>query len=227
MTQAASSIVASSIVEWDAIDTVLTDMDGTLLDLAFDTFFWRELVPQRYASLHNLTVPLAQAALAPRFEAKVGTLEWYCLDHWANDLGLDLKRLKHEHREHIRFLPGAPEFLASVRARGKRVVIVTNAHRDTFEVKAEQTGIDRLVDSVVCSHDFSAPKESAVFWQSLAAHEPFDPKRTLLIEDSLTVLAAARDYGIRHMLAIRRPDSQLPPRATPDFVGVEGVFELV
>ena len=121
MTPAASSIVAPSIVEWDAIDTVLVDMDGTLLDLSFDTFFWREVVPRRYASLHNLTVPAAQAALAPRFEAKVGTLEWYCLDHWASDLGLDLKTLKHEHREHIRFLPGAQEFLASVRARGKRL----------------------------------------------------------------------------------------------------------
>ena len=101
MTPAASSIAASAIVDWDAIDTVLVDMDGTLLDLNFDTFFWREVVPRRYASLHNLTVPAAQAALAPRFEAKVGTLEWYCLDHWASDLGLDLKTLKHEHREHI------------------------------------------------------------------------------------------------------------------------------
>ena len=218
---------ASSIVDWAAIDTVLVDMDGTLLDLNFDTFFWRELVPQRYAVRNGLTVFEARAKLEPRFEAKMGTLEWYCLEHWARDLDLDLKTLKREHRERIRFLPGAREFLASVRARGKRLSIVTNAHRDTFAVKAEHTGLDRLVDSVVCSHDFAAPKESAAFWQALEAHEPFDQRRTLLIEDSLSVLAAARDYGIRHMLAIRRPDSQLPPRATPNFLGVDGVFELV
>lgn len=222
MTQA-----ATSVVDWDAIDTVLVDMDGTLLDLAFDTFFWRELVPQRYARLHGLTLLAAQATLAPRFEARVGTLEWYCLDHWTRDLGLDLKTLKIEHREHIRFLPGAQEFLASVRARGKRLVVVTNAHRDTFAVKAERTGIDRLVDSVVCSHDFAAPKESAAFWQALEAHAPFDRRRTLLIEDSLPVLAAARDYGVRHTLAIRRPDSQLPPRTIADFAAVDGVHELV
>ena len=218
---------ASSIVDWAAIDTVLVDMDGTLLDLNFDTFFWRELVPQRYAVRNGMTVLEARAKLEPRFEAKMGTLEWYCLDHWARDLELDLKTLKREHRERIRFLPGAQEFLASVRARGKRLSIVTNAHRDTFAVKAEHTGLDRLVDSVVCSHDFAAPKESAAFWQALEAHEPFDRRRTLLIEDSLSVLAAARDYGIRHMLAIRRPDSQLPPRSTPDFLAVDGVFELV
>ena len=159
--------------------------------------------------------------------AKAGTLEWYCLDHWARDLGMDLKTLKREHGERIRFLPGAQEFLASVRARSKRLVIVTNAHRDTFAVKAERTGIDRLVDSVVCSHDFAAPKESAEFWRALEAHEPFDAGRTLLIEDSLSVLAAARAYGLRHTIAIRRPDSQLPPRAIAEFTAIDGVFELV
>jgi len=218
---------AKSVVDWGGIDTVLVDMDGTLLDLNFDNLFWREIVPQRYARLRGMTVAAAQESLAPRFEAKVGTLEWYCLDHWTRDLGMDLKTLKHEHREHIRFLPGAREFLASVRARGKRVSIVTNAHRDTFAVKAEHTGLDRLVDSVVCSHDFAAAKESAAFWQALERHEPFDARRTLLIEDSLTVLAAARAYGLRHTVAIRRPDSKQPARAIAEFTAIDGVYELV
>jgi HAD superfamily hydrolase (TIGR01509 family) len=222
MTQAAGAIVA-----WDRIDTVLVDMDGTLLDLAFDNFFWRELVPQRYARLRGVSVDRAQAELAPRFEARVGTLAWYCLDHWTRDLGLDLKALKREHRQHIRFLPGAREFLAAMRRRGKRLYIVTNAHRDTFEVKAEHTGIAELVDRVVCSHDYAAPKESADFWSALAHHEPFDGTRTLLIEDSLAVLAAARDYGLAHTLAIRRPDSREPARVIAGFASVDGVGELV
>jgi HAD superfamily hydrolase (TIGR01509 family) len=218
---------ATSVVDWACIDTVLVDMDGTLLDLDFDNVFWREIVPQRYALMRGMSLGEARAELAPRFEAKVGTLEWYCLDHWTRDLGMDLKTLKREHGAHIRFLPGAEEFLASVRARGKRLSIVTNAHRDTFEVKAEHTGIDRLVDSVVSSHDFAAPKESAAFWHALERHAPFDAERTLLIEDSLTVLAAARAYGLRHMLAIRRPDSRQPLRAIAEFTAIDGVFELV
>ena len=218
---------ANSLVDWHAIDTVLVDMDGTLLDLAFDNFFWRELVPQRYASVNGMTVAVARELLTPRFAAKVGTLEWYCLDHWARDLGMDLKTLKRDHRERIRFLPGARDFLAAVRARGKRVSIVTNAHRDTFAVKAEHTGIDRLVDSVVCSHDFAAPKESAVFWQALERHAPFDGGRTLLVEDSIAVLAAARAHGVRHTVAIRCPDSSEPARSITGFTAVDGVFELV
>lgn len=221
------SQVATYVVDWDEIDTVLVDMDGTLLDLAFDSFFWLEVVPQSYASLHGLAVDDARERLAPRFDAVAGTLSWYCLDHWTRDLGIDLKALKRTHRHLIRFLPGAPEFLAAVRRRGKRLRIVTNAHRDTLAVKADQTGIDRLVDGVVCSHDLAAPKENVAFWQELTRREPFDRKRTLLIEDSLAVLAAARAYGLAHTLAIRRPDSRLPARTITRYASIDGVADLV
>jgi len=218
---------ATFAVDWNAIDTVFVDMDGTLLDLAFDNYFWLDLVPERYARKHGVSLAESRAVLAPRFAAKVGTLDWYCLDHWTRDLGLDLKTLKREHREHICFLPGAPEFLAAVRAMRKRLCILTNAHRDTFEVKAEHTGIDKLVDGVVCSHDFAAPKEDADFWRALELHEPFDAARTLLIEDSLAVLSAARSYGVRNTVAIRRPDSRQPPRAITDFAAIDGVADLI
>jgi putative hydrolase of the HAD superfamily len=218
---------ASPAVDWDDIDTVFVDMDGTLLDLAFDNFFWLELVPAHYAERHGLTPQEARVRLAPRFDAIAGTLPWYCLDHWTRDLGLDLRTLKRSHSHLIRFLPRAPEFLAAVRARGKALWLVTNAHRDTFAVKAEQTGVDRLVDSVVCSHDLSAPKESNEFWTELTRRHPFDPKRTLLIEDSLAVLGAASAFGLKHTLAIRRPDSRLPARDISAFHSVDGVADLV
>jgi GMP/IMP 5'-nucleotidase len=215
------------VIDWQQIDTVLVDMDGTLLDLAFDNHFWLDLVPRHYAECHGLSLEAAHERLSPRFAAAQGTLSWYCLDHWTRDLDLDLRALKRAHRHLIRYLPGAREFLAAVRARGKRVQIVTNAHRETFAVKAEQTGIDRLVDGVVCSHDLAAPKESAEFWQELARREPFVRERTALIEDSLPVLAAASAYGVRHIVAIRRPDSRLPARTIADFPAVDGVADLV
>jgi putative hydrolase of the HAD superfamily len=127
----------------------------------------------------------------------------------------------------VRYLPGAREFLAAVRARGKALWLVTNAHRDTLAVKAEQTGIDRLVDRVVSSHDFRAPKESVEFWQRLERRHPFARDRALLVEDSLAVLAAATAYGVAHTIAIRRPDSRRPPREIAAFAAVDGVAKLV
>ena len=212
---------------WDRIDTVLVDMDGTLLDLAFDNFFWLELVPAKYADLHGLSQDEARRRLTARFQSAVGTLAWYCTDHWSRDLGLDINALKWAHKHRIALLPGAREFLAAVRARGKRLWIVTNAHQETIAVKAEQTGVHALVDLVISSHELSAPKESQQFWRALRHEQSFDPSRTLLIEDSLPVLAAASAYGVRHTIAIRRPDSRLPPRQIADYPAVDGVAELV
>jgi GMP/IMP 5'-nucleotidase len=218
---------ASHALDWSAIDTVLVDMDGTLLDLAFDNFFWLELVPERYAERHGLTLEAAREHVLSRFDAAAGTLSWYCLDHWTRDLDLDIRTLKRSHSHLIRFLPGAPQFLAAVRARRKRLWLVTNAHRDTLSVKAEQTGVDRLVDAVVCSHDLDAPKESNEFWTELTRRQSFDPQRTLLIEDSLAVLGAAVAFGLKHTLAIRRPDSRLPARDIAAFRAIDGVADLV
>jgi hypothetical protein len=55
--------------DWNAIDTVLLDLDGTLLDLAFDNYVWMGRIPELYAQANGLSVPEAQAALAPKFRA--------------------------------------------------------------------------------------------------------------------------------------------------------------
>ncbi len=216
----------ASLVLWDEIDTVLVDMDGTLLDLAFDNFFWLELVPQHYAVRHGLSAADAKAALYRAYRAIEGRLAWYCIDHWTDTLDLDLRALKWAHRERIRYLPGATDFLATVRARGKKLMLVTNAHRAVLAVKTDHTGLDREVDELVSSHDFDAPKESAQFWQRFSEEGHFDPQRTLLLEDSLSVLTAARAFGLGFTLAIRRPDSGQPARDITEFPSVDGVHAL-
>src|SRR5690606_32822600 len=127
-------------IPWQDVDTVLLDMDGTLLDLAFDNFFWLELVPARYAALHGLDGAEARDLIMPRYERVLGTLAWYCTDHWSAELGLDIVGLKHEHRHLISYLPGARGFLSALRRRGTRTSVVTNAHPDTVTIKTGQTG---------------------------------------------------------------------------------------
>ena len=57
-------------LDWDAIETVLLDLDGTLLDLRFDNWFWQEHVPEVWARTRGVSLAAAQAALAPRFAAR-------------------------------------------------------------------------------------------------------------------------------------------------------------
>jgi len=220
-------LVSRHSFEWDHYDTVLLDMDGTLLDLRFDNFFWQELIPARYAALHDLPHEEAVAVLEPRFAAARGTLEWYCLDHWSRELGLDVAALKREAEDHIDFLPDVPEFLLAVRELRKRVVLVTNAHRGSLSIKLARTGLARYLDAIHASHDLGVPKEHAEFWGRLRAIEPFDAPRTVLVDDSLPVLRSAHDYGIGRVIAILRPDSSRPAAAAGDFHGVESITELL
>jgi len=214
------------IIDWSHCDTVLLDMDGTVLDLAFDNYFWRELVPVRIA--HKLGVSNEEACdvLFEQFAAKEGTLEWYCLDYWSESLGLDLVELKRSIRHKVGFLPDVRHFLREVKESHKRLVLVTNAHQDTLNVKLSAVDFDVYFDDMVTSHQFGHAKEHDDFWPALQDYLSFDRSRAMFVDDSLPVLAAARRYGIDQVVAIRRPDTGQPERDTGDFVSVFSLDEL-
>lgn len=214
------------LVDWERIDWVLLDMDGTILDLAFDNYFWRELVPDRYAQALGLSREAAEAELHPKFLAVQHTLPWYSTDYWSEITGLDMAQLKQEIRERIRPMPGAVEFLDAVRRSGRALWIATNAHRDSWQLKLEHTGLRDRFDRVVSSHDFGYPKEDLRFWSALQAVFPFDPARTLFVDDSMPVLSAAEAYGIGQVIGIRKPDSGHPGRPLPAMRSVETLAEL-
>ena len=222
-----SNPTAAALPPWDAIDTVLLDMDGTLLDLRFDNYFWLEIIPERYAERHGLSVEAARQFLKPIFAERQGTLDWYCTDFWTRELSLNIAEMKHELREHVRFLPGAEEFLRALRGHGARVALVTNAHRDSLKVKAAQTGLLNYFDVVFSSHNFGVPKEHPTFWPQLQAALGFEPRRTLFVDDSHSVLAAAKRFGIGHIFAISKPDSTLDRRHVTEFLSVEQVSHLL
>ncbi|HEB77936.1 MAG TPA: GMP/IMP nucleotidase [Methylothermaceae bacterium] len=212
---------------WHRIDTVLLDMDGTLLDLNFDNHFWLEFVPRRYARRHGLTLAEAKARLLPLFDALKGKLEWYCLDYWSRELQLDLTSLKAEVAGLIRVFPHVTGFLEAARGAGKSLWLVTNAHPDALALKLERTCLRAFFDYIVCSHHYGKPKEDLRFWERLHRELPLVPERALMVDDSVTVLAAAGQFGIAHLVAVTRPDSRLPPRVINDFLAVEDLNALL
>lgn len=214
------------MVNWHQIETVFLDMDGTLLDLHYDNYFWLTLVPQRYAEHHELNTDHATRDLFKQFKQHEGSLNWYCLDFWSETLKLDIPKLKQEIKHKIRFRPQVEKFLRQLQESDKETLIVTNAHWDSIRLKLQQTGLERWVDRVLCSHDFDVPKENPVFWPRLQKQHPFDKASTLLIDDSLAVLRSAREYGIAHLLTITQPDSQQPHRKTDEFSSVDHFSDI-
>lgn len=213
-------------IDWAGIDTVLLDMDGTLLDLQFDNTFWLHTVPERYAELNQLSSEEAKRSLVPIFESQTGSLNWYCLDFWSDTLGIDIATLKREEANRIGWRPHAESFLKKLRASHCEAILITNAHPTTLEIKLEKLTFAPLLDKLYTSHEFGAPKESPAFWERLQKAQPFDPKRTLFVDDSEHVLVAAADYGVEYLVTLRQPDSQQEPRTTTRFPSIHHFDEI-
>lgn len=213
--------------DWREFDTILLDMDGTILDLAYDNYFWLELVPRSLARKRNADIAEVTEDLFARFARKQGSLDWYCLDYWTEELSLDLRALKSASSHRVRYLPGAVGFLRTLQASGKTVALVTNAHAHTLEIKKGVAGLGRWIETFISSHEFGAPKESAVFWAAAQQRLGFDPARTLFIDDSLPVLDAAAGCGLAGVLAVTRPDSRQPARVVSRHASVEAIGQLL
>lgn len=214
-------------LDWNSICTVLLDMDGTLLDLHFDDFFWTEYVPSRYARQHRMSTEEAREKLFSRYRRFEGTLDWYCVDFWSRELGMDIPVLKREVDHLIAVQPYVVEFLESIRTPQRRVLLVTNAHGKSLEIKMKKTQLGRKLDALICAHDLGLPKEEVPFWDHLREVEPFEPEQTLLVDDSLPVLHSARAYGIRHLISIRQPNSHGPVREICEFPSIQDFREIM
>ena len=215
------------MLDWSAIDTVLLDMDGTLLDLRFDNHFWLEHVPRRYAESQGQSLAEATDELMQRYKSVEGTLDWYCVDHWSRELGLDIVLLKQEVDHLISVHPHVLAFLRALQQAGKSRVLVTNAHQKSLQLKLQKTRLSGYLDRVVSSHDIGLPKEKPRFWTALQEIVQFDPDRSLFVDDSLSVLRSARQYGIAYLLGISQPDSTQPRRDENEFTAIQDFSALL
>lgn len=215
------------MIDWKHIDTVLLDMDGTLLDLNFDNYFWLEYLPERYAQENRLDPDEAKLMINEKTRALEGTLEWYSTTYWSEALEIDVVALKHEVRHLVRELPYCHEFLDELKAAKKDIVMVTNAHHDSLNLKMDKTGLAHKFDKLITVHEFSLPKENIACWDEVQKRHAFDRQRTLLVDDNLNVLKSAERYGIAHLLAVFQPDSQAPKKDVEHFQAIHTFDEIL
>lgn len=194
--------------DWSKISTVLLDMDGTILDLHFDNHFWLHHLPKRYSEVHKVNLATAKQSLVEHYQRVAGTIDWYCLDYWAEQIKLSITDLKREIQHLIRLRTDAHDFLCALRSSGRDIVLVTNAHPDSLALKIERTQLDKYFDTLYSTHEFGVTKESQLLWQRLQEKHGFVLEQTLFVDDSLVILDSAKKYGFEHLLAVANPDSK-------------------
>lgn len=212
---------------WSDIDTIMFDMDGTLLDLHFDNYFWQILVPKTYSQTHAVSEEKARDLISSESSRVRGTLSWYSLDYWQDKLGLDVRSLKASIRHKIKIRPNVEKLLRELQLTGKRMLLVTNAHPDSLHLKMEHTGIATYFHQCISAHDLKLAKENAGFWQRLQQLETYVPAKTLLFDDSLPVLRQAKLEGIKYLYGIKQPDSQRLSLSPAEFPQVDDFEQIM
>jgi len=214
-------------VDWHQIDTVLLDMDGTLLDKHFDDYFWEHLVPEEFARENFLTPIEARKVLLEKYRAREGTLDWTDLDYWSEQLGLDIPALKIKVDHLIQVHPYVIDFLEFCVQAQKRLFLVTNAHSKTLGIKMDRTRLSGYFRRIVCAEEVGMPKDDPIFWEKLAEMLDFDKKRTLLAEDTENILVAAKEYGIGNLVYVARPSSRAEVKKSKEFTSIIYFKELI
>lgn len=199
-----------ALLPWHKIETVLLDMDGTLLDLHFDNQFWIHHIPKKLAQQSGETIEQCYKKMSLELAKVHGRIQWYCLDYWAERLQLDIMEAKRELMHLIEMRDDCIPFLDALKASQRRVVLVTNAHPGSLSLKIEKTQLDEHIDTLISTHQFGVSKESQSLWQQLHAYLGFNPATTLFVDDSQRILDAAKEFGIAFTLGITNPDSKQP-----------------
>ncbi len=212
---------------WSAIDTVLLDMDGTLLDKYFDDYFWEEYIPKIFAEENNLQPDEARKALLKRYQRVENTLQWTDLDYWTEQLGLDIPELKCKVDHLIQVHPYVVDFLKFLKDSGKHVHLVTNAHSKTLAIKMQKTAIGPWFSKIVCAEEVGEAKEHPIFWTKLENILGFDRARTLLADDTAKVLRSARSYGMQELIYVAKPSSRRPIEYSDEFPSIAYFKELI
>ncbi|WP_341502778.1 GMP/IMP nucleotidase [Gallaecimonas sp. GXIMD4217] len=214
-------------LNWSEIDTVLLDMDGTLLDLHFDNHFWLDRVPALLAEKDGIGLEQARARIEVEYDAVFGTLNWYCYDYWSQRLGLDIDTATREIQHLISLRDDTLPFLDALRQSGRRVVLLTNAHPQSLSLKVERTRLDAHLDLLISTHEYGVSKESQRLWELVQQRLKFDPARTLFVDDSQPILEAARRFGIRYLLGVKNPDSKKDEKAFEGFAATNDYRSLL
>lgn len=213
-------------MKWNSIETFFLDMDGTLLDLAFDNFFWHEHLPKIYSESKKISFNAAKSEFESMYKKKENTMQWYSLRHWSEVLKIDLLSELLMTKNKIKTLPKAKGFLSLLKKNDIKVFLLTNCPRDMLHVKLSQTKLWGYFDEIVSSEDFNFPKESIDFWDVLNEKYEYNNDTTVFLDDSKNVIDFSLKHGLRNVFLISSPDSSKKDQDTFGYKSIKGVNEF-
>jgi beta-phosphoglucomutase len=97
----------------------------------------------------------------------------------------------------MRLVPGADEFVENAALDGFQLAIVSGALRQEIELVLELTGLRPHFSHIIAAEDVPACKPDPLGYTRALAMLELQPRRCVVIEDSIPGLRAARAAGLR------------------------------
>ena len=99
--------------------------------------------------------------------------------------------------EYLRLYPGTLEALASLRKKGYRLWLLSNAQRIFTAYELRHLGLGEQLDGIYISSDFRCRKPDLRFFRALLEGEGLEPEKCLMIgNDRNTDIAGAKNAGL-------------------------------
>lgn len=215
------------MIPFENIETILLDMDGTILDKYYDDYFWEVYLPEKFSIKYGISFIEAQKILFSMYKAEEGTLNWTDIDFWSRKTGFDIYKLKIQLRELINPHPDSEEFLNTISNDSKKVYLVTNAHNKVMDLKLNKTGFHKYFNLCITSFDLGYPKEDIKFWQKLISDYNINPDSTLFVDDTEKVLHTAWTAGIKYPILRAISSSKSNPKKSEIFPTILSFSEII
>ena len=212
---------------WNKITHVLLDLDGTLLDRDFDDVFWERTVPGEYALQHGISFEDAHKKFMTAYQNQEGTQNWFDIDYWSREFGLDIFALQVREEEKICPLPGTIEFLEFIHNMGKSVHIITDAHPQTVSIKMGRVPLDRYFDTLLSAFEVKCIKKEPCFWTAAQEIIGFSTESTLFIDDRPAILESAQQFGISYVFHKAGASSSRPHEFHGSFFPIIDFKEII
>ena len=172
-------------------------MDGVILDNAYDNDFWQNQIPEVIADSKGIAFDAAKRLAIQIFNYKKNTKDWYDVDYWSNMLDIDIEAQKRSEMSfsRIRLYDGVIDTLSVLKNKTK-MILITNAHRKTLNIKLEKYNLTSYFDEMVCAHELNYVKEDIQLWYMLRSKYKLDYEKTLLVEDTINNINVGLSAGI-------------------------------
>jgi beta-phosphoglucomutase len=177
---------------------VLWDLDGTLVDSEeFHWLSWRDTIRPEGV---ELTYAQFLASFGQRNDRIVPV--WLGADvdparmqRIGEDKEAEFRRLAEAHG--LTLLPGAREWLASLRAAGWKQAIASSAPRINVEMMLRVAGLEGCLDAIVSADDVTIGKPDPQVFLKAAEKVHVPPSQCIVVEDAAAGVEGARRAGMR------------------------------